>query len=330
MVTLGEEWTFISWDYRGFFSSDHPRRLRNVSVRDHAMDGLEVFKAALRGGPDCEPLPGYEHIAHDDTAIETMAADLVLGHSMGVQVALEFSLLYPDRCNSLALYNGTSGHALQSGLQPTLQVPYLGDMLSSLLSVVLRDDILDWYGWFLESVRAFVLKPMIAAALRVYVNIFGSRTLSQILGPNYMVEFTNSYLGGICMDHKSLSNFLRGFQELDAHSCTHLLWQVRCPVLLVAGLWDVLTPCRCMARISKLVNGPCRLVVDMYSTHSTLLEHPERALGELQHFVEVVLPRWNRKDSYQFEQLREEVVERPTTPNFGGAPYSTLGEKKLD
>jgi len=80
----------------------------------------------------------------------------VLGHSMGVQVALEFCLLYPDCCNSLALFNGTSGHALHSGLQPTLQVPYLGDVLSSLLSVMLRDEVLGWYGWLLESVRAFV------------------------------------------------------------------------------------------------------------------------------------------------------------------------------
>jgi len=147
------------------------------------------------------------------------------------------------------------------------------------------------------------VKPMIAASLRVSITIFGSHTLRQILGPDYMVEFAKSYIGGICMDHKCLSNFLRGFQELDAHSCSHLLWQVHCPVLLVAGLWDILTPCYCMARISKSVSGPCRLVVDTYSTHSTLLEHPERALGELQHFVEVVLPRWKRKDSTQFEQL---------------------------
>eukprot|EP00928_Gymnodinium_smaydae_P062010 TRINITY_DN45962_c0_g1_i1.p1 TRINITY_DN45962_c0_g1~~TRINITY_DN45962_c0_g1_i1.p1 ORF type:complete len:431 (-),score=43.33 TRINITY_DN45962_c0_g1_i1:131-1423(-) len=309
MVTLGPEWTFVSWDYRGFFNSENPNRLRHVSVRDHALDGVDVLTAALANGCEGAALPGLEHLYDDTDAASAFAASLVLGHSMGVQVALELCLLRPDRCDALALFNGTSGHALHSGFQPTLQVPYLGDLFSSMLSLILRDNVLDWYGWSLECMRKFMVKPATSIGFSIYTRVFGSATLRKLLGPNYMSQFMDSYLGGIGKNRKSLISFVRGFQELDAHSCTHLLWQVGCPTLLVAGLWDILTPCYCMARIAKCVTGETRLVIDPYSTHSTLLEHPERALGELQHFVQVNLPRSLRKDSTSFHHLASHADE---------------------
>ena len=68
--------TFIGWDYRGFFESEAPKRLGVVDVRSHAQDGREVLKAVVG---------------------EARGADLIVGHSMGVQVALEFALLYPEK-----------------------------------------------------------------------------------------------------------------------------------------------------------------------------------------------------------------------------------------
>merc|ERR1712157_31493 len=138
---------------------------------------------------------------------------------------------------------------------------------------------------------------------RIYCMTFGSRTLTKLLGPAYLQTFFDQYLGKVCETQKTLSSFLRAFQELDAHRCDHHLWQVRCPVLLVAGLWDVFTPAYCMVRIAALLEGPCRLVVDPFSAHATMLENPERALGELQHFMATLVPRFERVTSTHFRKL---------------------------
>eukprot|EP00929_Paragymnodinium_shiwhaense_P034428 TRINITY_DN18735_c0_g1_i1.p1 TRINITY_DN18735_c0_g1~~TRINITY_DN18735_c0_g1_i1.p1 ORF type:complete len:264 (-),score=32.92 TRINITY_DN18735_c0_g1_i1:750-1541(-) len=104
----GTDVTCIGWDYRGFFESDHPKRTRTLDVRNHAQDGHEVLKAVLGEGRE---------------------VDLLVGHSMGVQVALEFALLYPEQVRAMVLLNGTFGHALQTAFQPLLKVPYVGDVL---------------------------------------------------------------------------------------------------------------------------------------------------------------------------------------------------------
>ena len=105
----------MTWDYRGFFGSDAPNRLRRCSIRDHAEDAVEVL--ALACGPNA-------------------VAEAVVGHSMGVQVALEFCLLRPELVGSLVLLNGTSGHALRTGLQPIVALPWVGELLSTLISAV--------------------------------------------------------------------------------------------------------------------------------------------------------------------------------------------------
>merc|ERR1740121_3180516 len=227
---------------------------------------------------------------------------------MGCQVALETCLLYPDRCDALALFNGTSGQALQTGLQPAFKFPYFGDILSLVVSYVLKENGMKWYSWILECARALLFKPITTLLIRLYCMTFGSQTLTKLLGPMYMQDFWSNYLGQIYANHKTMTNFLRGFQELDAHRCDHILWQVRCPVLMVAGLWDVFTPAWCMVRMAALLEGPNRLVVDMASSHATLLENPERALGELQHFMATMVPRYERVTSTHFQKLTTDKI----------------------
>ena len=71
-------------------------------------------------------------------------AAVVVGHSMGVQVALELCLLRPEQVGSLVLLNGTSGHALRTGLQPIVALPWVGDLLSSRISRVLAHEQETW------------------------------------------------------------------------------------------------------------------------------------------------------------------------------------------
>ena len=45
-----------------------------------------------------------------------------------------------------------------------------------------------------------------------------------------------------------------------------------------------------------------RLVIDPLSTHATVLEHPERVLGEVRTFFELEAPRFARLSSFDFGQ----------------------------
>jgi hypothetical protein len=39
---FGDAFTYVTWDYRGFFSAGAPTQPRDLSVTEHARDALEV------------------------------------------------------------------------------------------------------------------------------------------------------------------------------------------------------------------------------------------------------------------------------------------------
>jgi len=271
----GTNITCIGWDYRGFFESDKPKRNRTIDVRNHAQDGQEVLKAVLGEG------------AH---------ADLLVGHSMGVQVALEFALLYPETVGAMVLLNGTFGHALQTGLQPILKVPYMGDVLTIVIFWVLQRG----HEQYLDLIRV-ALAPVLPVIFQIMARLFGSKDMVTLYNDeDYYLKMWDNYMGGICSNAKSMRAFLQGFQVLDAHSVGHLMHQLGHPTLLYAGLWDVLTPAYNMAWMNRALPNS-RLVVDNFSGHFSVVEHPQRTMGEIHHFLKYEQPKFERVASFTFE-----------------------------
>ncbi|CAJ1433625.1 unnamed protein product [Effrenium voratum] len=263
----------ICWDYRGFFESENPKRPRMVDVRNHAEDGLVVLKEV----------------------VGDKAATLVVGHSMGVQVALEFTLLYPEKVGSMILLNGTYGHALQTALQPILRLPYVGSLLSSIIQWLLARG----HEEILEMIRRFC-EPFIGILFYMLTLLFGSRSLQRYYGKDYMLRSWQQYLGGICSNSKSMKAFLRGFQDLDAHSTGHLLDQISHPTLLIAGFWDFLTPPHTMM-VMKRNMANARLILDAFSGHFSAMEHPELVMAEIAKFI-ADLPKFKRRTLSEFER----------------------------
>jgi hypothetical protein len=74
VARFGDTFTFVTWDYRGFFSSQAPDRPRRVAINEHAEDAMEVLSFC-----------GFEH------------CEVMIGHSMGTAVAFETCLLFPHR-----------------------------------------------------------------------------------------------------------------------------------------------------------------------------------------------------------------------------------------
>lgn len=234
----------ITWDYRGLFESDAPRRIRRLGVYNHAEDALRILDA------------------------EGISRAVFAGWSMGVQVSLEFTSLYPDRVDRLVLLNGTHGHALSTGFQPLLRIPWLQKILHEVIDSV-------------QPKKGFQ---------RFLASLCTSRLNCELLGGGYarlrrqprIKALYRQYMEDIFAT--DFGNYLRLFQELDAHSVYHLLRSIHHPTLIISGQFDYLTPAyqsREMER--KMPNA--EHVCFRGGTHFVLVEYPEKVVSRIEKFL---------------------------------------------
>ena len=83
----------------------------------------------------------------------------------------------------------------------------------------------------------------------------------------------------------SFTNYLRLFQELDAHSTYHLLRHIEAPALIIAGMLDVLTPPYQSAEMARRM--PNSEYIRLWrSSHFSMLERPEVVVPAMRRFLE--------------------------------------------
>lgn len=242
---LYKDYRFVTWDYRGLFDSDSPESKRRLAVVHHVEDAISIL--------DSEGI---------DRAV-------FMGWSMGVQVSLDTAASYPERVGGLVLLNGTYGHVLSTGFQPLFAVPGLPKRLHEIIDF-LQDRpelaeklaklarVMQWPTAGLMSLtagrNAFRMKPLLA------------RYFDDVLG-------------------KSFVNYLRLFQELDAHSVYHLLREIRQPALVMSGFFDALTPAYQSKEIARRLPN-AEYVRILRSSHFSLMERPEIVVPRVKSFLE--------------------------------------------
>jgi 3-oxoadipate enol-lactonase len=254
LTFFGDEYTYVTWDYRGFFGSESPRRVRRISIPEHAQDAIEVLNAC-----------GFAY------------ADLMVGHSMGCPVALETALLYPDAVGAYILLNGFHGHVFQTAFQPLVRVPFMGDGVAQLVELLLHHPAVLGAAWAVGS-------PLLRRLLPVYARVFGSALMVGHEGEGYLLDFAESYFGNLLSSPASTVHWLRLFQELDAHSVYHLLPSITQPVLLISGFFDMFIPAMQSVEIARRIPHAVHYC-DPLSSHASILESPEACLAEIHHFV---------------------------------------------
>lgn len=285
---FGSQFTYITWDYRGLFGSERPTSIRRLAVSEHAHDAAEVLKAVCGDGGS--------PIQH---------AEVVVGWSMGVQVALEFALLYPEQAGHLVLVNGAHGQVFHSALQPIMRLPIVHDVARAFMTYIAARP------WILRRFRSMALY-LIPTVVRLYVWLLGSRLLKEqrVFGDRYVEMTFLDLLNHLCQDEKTMATYLWLFQELNAHSVYHLLGFVKQEALLISGLFDVLLPAYHMWEMERHMPHATH-VCDPWSSHFTLLEHPEIVL---QHLREVLL-QWNLLKGYvQPQQQPKGMALESRTP----------------
>lgn len=238
------DYRLITWDYRGLFDSDTPAHPRRLAVANHVEDAAAILRT------------------------EECTRAVLFGWSMGVQVCLDVAATYPDLVGGLVLINGTYGHALATGFQPLFSLPFLPKRLHALIEWLRAHpralDRLALMTRFAElpttlvfsltaGRRSFALRPMLR------------RYMDDVLGPSFY-------------------NYMRLFQELDAHSVYHLLPDIRVPALVISGAFDLMTPAYQSREMARRMKNARHLALKRAS-HFCLVERPEVVLPAVHEFL---------------------------------------------
>ncbi len=235
---LAKKYRVLIWNYRGCGLSGMPRepghRARNYTVEDFALD---------RYARDLKAILDHENIREC----------ILLGHSMGVQVALESYRLMPDRVRAMVAITGPYASPLTTFYNTTF-VPRLFPaarwMLSKLPTAVRP-------AW-----RALFRSP-IPHPLAVQLGALGPKTSHEDMRPYY--------------DHMALMDpqvMLKMAEAMHKHSAEDVLRKIKVPTLIVVGERDNFIP-PWLGQVMASRIAIAELVTIPEGTHGTIIEDPK-------------------------------------------------------
>lgn len=236
-----EDYRIVRWHYRGHGQSGVPDEETNVSIEQLCRD----LHGLLR---------------------ELDASDVILaGHSMGVQVILQYAALYPDDVRALLTICGTYKRPLDTF--------HNNDLLKTLLPYI--DRVVNAAPDQVQSFWAALTPSRFSKfASRVEIN---PRLVRQ-------TDFL-PYL-----EHVSQMNvqvFVRMLKELAEHTTEELLPDIVVPTLVIAGELDTFTPMHRSEELAVLLPNSELLVVPA-GTHIAPLELPALVNGAIEKFLRTV------------------------------------------
>jgi pimeloyl-ACP methyl ester carboxylesterase len=240
----------LHWNYRGHGRSAAPDDPARVTVADCASDLLAVLDAA-----------GEQ-------------AAVLVGHSMGVQVALETHRRAPGRVLGLALVCGAPGRAIDAFHD------------SGVLRAV--------FPWARAAVERF------PEAARTAFRALLPSQLAMEVALAFEVDRTRVEREDLVRYFEDLSRidprlFTRLLASAAEHDAAPHLAAVAAPTLVVAGERDRFTPLHRSVAMQQAI-PECDLLVIPGATHVAPLEHPEAIAARLLAFVaERVVPSARRR-----------------------------------
>lgn len=230
------------WHYRGHGRSGAPVDPARVDIAAHATDLASVRRHL--GDPPC----------------------VIVGHSMGTQVALESWHLFPKNVKGLVLVCGSYGKVTQS----FRGVPILDAILPKVMDVVEKQP---------DLARAIWSRIPPEVALKAAL-------LARDVDPDRIRgEDMLPYLRA--MTHVDFPLFLRMLRAAGDHSAEEYLPKVDVPVLVVAGEKDTFTPAS-LSRFMAEQIPRAELLMLHGGSHVAPLERPELVGERIKAFVERV------------------------------------------
>lgn len=229
----------VHWHYRGHGRSAPPADPERIDIAAHA-DDLGCVRRQV-GDPPC----------------------VLVGHSMGCQVALEAYRQRPEGVRGLVLLCGSFGNVTST----FHNVPVLELVLPRLLDLALKAP---------DVVRAVWSRLPPQLALKIALKA------GEIDPERVHAEDMLPYLAH--MTHVDFPMFLRMLRAAGEHTAGDLLPKIDVPVLVIAGERDTFTPpFLAMAMTEAMPHGEILMVPS--GTHVTPIEQPELVNARIEKFL---------------------------------------------
>ena len=192
-----------------------------------------------------------------------------VGWSMGVQVTLEVLRRYPERVAGFASMLGTYGKPFRTGL------PFpLGHGVEQLFSRM--------------GPRPWVAQALLDLAVIMPRPIFALLSLVRFVGSDADPAIFGAAVRSVAGVEKGL--YLRTMLSLARHDATDVLPSVRCPVLVICGERDYVTPPKVARLMADRVPGAVYREI-RGGTHFSLMEQAELINSWLLEFAEQIYLR---------------------------------------
>ncbi|HTR53011.1 MAG TPA: alpha/beta hydrolase [Kofleriaceae bacterium] len=240
----------ICWDYRGLFTSDAPADPRANTVAHQVDDLIAILDA--------------EHVTDF----------VIVGWSMGVQVAFETIRRHGARVRGLYAINGTYGHTFKTVMGSRL----VGQTIPMLLRLVRAQAELVGRA----TKRLAGSSALIGAMKRVGL-------VSETIDLDVFRAVAASFVG---VDWRIYSDLLT---RLDEHDAEEVLATIDIPVAIATGDKDLMTPPATAEHMHRTIRGS-RLVVIEGGTHYTPVEYPAILVEELARLLARV-PGWEKRQA---------------------------------
>lgn len=233
----------VTWDYRGHGRSGRPENptREKFTVASSVQDLISVM---------------------DEAGVEEA---VLVGHSMGVQVALEAWRRHPKRVRGLSLVCGAFGRPLDTFWNSSLAAPVF-DVVYSIVNAAPR--AFAFGNSFLMRSRL----PMLAARLGVVDR--------QMCRP----EDLKPYFDHLAQVDPQIFFLMAG--EIQRHTAIKWLDKVDVPALIVAGENDLFTPYHLSVQMRDRIPG-AELLTIPHGSHAAIIEQPE--------LINLRLEKWMRE-----------------------------------
>jgi pimeloyl-ACP methyl ester carboxylesterase len=232
------------WHYRGHGRSAPPADPERVDVVDFARD-LDAVRRHVGDGPV-----------------------VLVGHSFGVQVALEAFRLRPENVRGLVLCCGAAGRVTQS---------FHGTAVLAQILPKLRE----WVTTYPDVARALWSRVPVDLSVKL------SYVLREVDVDHMKAEDLLPYLQH--MTHVDFALFVRALTSAGEHSAHDLLPQVKIPALVIGAERDTFTPPALAEELAHALPGGEYLLLARAS-HAALIEQPERVREAVTSFLGRLAP----------------------------------------
>jgi len=235
--------TVIVWDYRGHGRSSVPADVPNadLSIERNSRDLEAVRTAAGVRGPA-----------------------VLLGHSMGCQVILEYARRYPEHTRALVPMFGTFARPLDTFMDNPHSRKLFG-VIQKVAAVGGR-----------AGTR--MLLPLYASPLAYPVSRYAG-----LVDKHYAQKVDiDKYLEHLI--HMDPQIFLRMVGLMADHDLTDFLPRIEAPTLVIAGERDLFTPVHRSEKMAELIPR-AELMILAEASHAAIVEHPDTINCRIDRFL---------------------------------------------